>query len=420
MWDQVTLSSQKGDEKYQTNVYNAYMKEYGTWCEAYDKKKKLLRVPESKLENTCEKCARIFKNKSDLNWHKRVICGVTPQIRCNLCDKRFKRNPNLQRHIFQVHQQTNFEPLQKKYDCDKCSGSYKWAITVRDVAFQEALLAAVKHQYEIVHKTNTNSGKTIQVPAYYLQPAPNMREISPNCGFYLPEDTIAYINVTAENAAQNSDTEKWRIITREVLLEVYGNTLANYSATGKRGGRQSINPMLFKGLFEWANRAAAGMLPKKKFITHINKTAANKRKYQKTSTNGASSPSRENGQKKSKTGTTVTKSTHAESLRTASNSKDQYATEELHFPEKEISRDFENLPVFKTEPETGLASDVWNSDGHVPSYDHYMDSTRRFHSSDSTRDPYTDPTMAPYYEPDTMPAFPGTQDLDKEWIPLKK
>ena len=110
--------------------------------------------------------------------------------------------------------------------------------------------------------------------------------------------------MTAENAADES--EKWRVIVREVLLEIYGNTIANYSATGKRGDRPGIHPMLFKGLFgkllisnlqnylhlvvsylfflhfriiEWANQQAGNMLDKKKFITHINKTAANKRKY---------------------------------------------------------------------------------------------------------------------------------------------
>ena len=53
--------------------------------------------------------------------------------------------------------------------------------------------------------------------------------------------------MTAENAADES--EKWRVIVREVLLEIYGNTIANYSATGNRGDRPGIHPMLFKGLF---------------------------------------------------------------------------------------------------------------------------------------------------------------------------
>ena len=47
-------------------------------------------------------------------------------------------------------------------------------------------------------------------------------------------------------------TEKWKIVVREVLLEVYGHTIANYVAKGKRGKKgekPSINPLLLKGLF---------------------------------------------------------------------------------------------------------------------------------------------------------------------------
>ena len=36
---------------------------------------------------------------------------------------------------------------------------------------------------------------------------------------------------------------------REVLLEVYGHTIANYTDKGKRGVRPAINPTLFKALF---------------------------------------------------------------------------------------------------------------------------------------------------------------------------
>ena len=42
--------------------------------------------------------------------------------------------------------------------------------------------------------------------------------------------------------AKNDDQEVLKIITREVLLEIYGSTLGNYSATGKRGERQAIHP----------------------------------------------------------------------------------------------------------------------------------------------------------------------------------
>ena len=45
------------------------------------------------------------------------------------------------------------------------------------------------------------------------------------------------------------EDDKWKIVVREVLLEVYGHTIANYTAKEKRGVRSAINPTLFKGLF---------------------------------------------------------------------------------------------------------------------------------------------------------------------------
>ena len=49
--------------------------------------------------------------------------------------------------------------------------------------------------------------------------------------------------------AKNEDKESWKMITGEILLEIYGNTSGNYSATGRRGERHAINPQLHKGLF---------------------------------------------------------------------------------------------------------------------------------------------------------------------------
>lgn len=40
----------------------------------------------------------------------------------------------------------------------------------------------------------------------------------------------------------------WKILVREILLEVYGKNIANYSATGTRGDRPGIDYQLFKGM----------------------------------------------------------------------------------------------------------------------------------------------------------------------------
>lgn len=61
-------------------------------------------------------------------------------------------------------------------------------------------------------------------------------EISTNCGFYLPTSKKAYIKM-------KYDIDRdWKVLVRETLLEVYGSSIANYSATGKRGKRPPLSP----------------------------------------------------------------------------------------------------------------------------------------------------------------------------------
>lgn len=67
-------------------------------------------------------------------------------------------------------------------------------------------------------------------------------EISPYCGIYLSRSRHKYIE---ENSRLYND---WKIIARETLLEIYGSSIANYSATGKRSGRPGIDFRIFKGI----------------------------------------------------------------------------------------------------------------------------------------------------------------------------
>ena len=53
----------------------------------------------------------------------------------------------------------------------------------------------------------------------------------------------------AQTDVSVQQADKWKIIVREVLLEVYGHTITKYVAKGKRGKKPSINPLLLKGLF---------------------------------------------------------------------------------------------------------------------------------------------------------------------------
>ncbi|XP_066582195.1 putative uncharacterized protein DDB_G0282499 [Prorops nasuta] len=105
-------------------------------------------------------------------------------------------------------------------------------VTKRDIAFQELLLSAMKYSYKLSRNKDCKSLSNIEVSQHYLQPANNMEEIFPQCGFYLPKNKIAYINIVSEK----NNKYNWKTIVREVLLEVYGISLSNYTALGKCNG----------------------------------------------------------------------------------------------------------------------------------------------------------------------------------------
>ncbi|XP_033231781.1 zinc finger protein with KRAB and SCAN domains 5-like [Belonocnema kinseyi] len=116
---QETVAGQKSDEKYQPKMYTAYVRE----ADIFAGKKKLpahtkQKVQGSKLEKNyrCEKCGRSYKNKSDLNRHKRFECGVIPQFACHFCAKQFKLNSNLRQHIVRMHQKTKQKASHTKYN----------------------------------------------------------------------------------------------------------------------------------------------------------------------------------------------------------------------------------------------------------------------------------------------------------------
>ena len=69
--------------------------------------------------------------------------------------------------------------------------------------------------------------------------------MSPNSGFYTSKRKKSFLEMKIQ---LNKD---WKIMVREVILDMYGSNIANYSATGKRTNRSAIDiHMLFKGLFD--------------------------------------------------------------------------------------------------------------------------------------------------------------------------
>ncbi|KAK0160261.1 hypothetical protein PV328_007689 [Microctonus aethiopoides] len=78
---------------------------------------------------------------------------------------------------------------------------------------------------------NVDCKKTFKISPELLRPSDNMVEISPGCGFYLRKCKYSIIQLNFER------DQDWRQMVREVLLDVYGNSLSNYSATGKKSKR---------------------------------------------------------------------------------------------------------------------------------------------------------------------------------------
>ncbi|XP_067210839.1 putative uncharacterized protein DDB_G0291812 isoform X2 [Linepithema humile] len=149
-------------------------------------------------------------------------------------------------------------------------------VTHRDIYFQQQLLKAMIASHENQLKMNINSEKTFPISYHYFEEGNGKVEIAPNCGFYLSKTRASMIEL---EALTRND---WKILVRETLLDVYGASIVNYSATGKRGSRPGIDYKLFKGLHEWVNQKSSKPVSTKMLIDYINKMASNKRKYQKS------------------------------------------------------------------------------------------------------------------------------------------
>lgn len=76
------------------------------------------------------------------------------------------------------------------------------------------------------------------------------KEISPGCGFFLPKSTISTIMDDCKEYKDGMLVNiKWQNIIKEALLHVYGDSLRNYSATGKRSQNNAIDRKFFNGLY---------------------------------------------------------------------------------------------------------------------------------------------------------------------------
>ncbi|KAK0077399.1 hypothetical protein PV325_003995, partial [Microctonus aethiopoides] len=118
-------------------------------------------------------------------------------------------------------------------------------VSKKALMYQTLLTAAMRYQFET---ENCRRGKptksTFEIPDWYSQPGPNREAISSHSRFYMDKNKIAYLN----EISTINGTVDWKVLTREVLVDVYGSALGNYCATGKRGKKPPINRELLKGL----------------------------------------------------------------------------------------------------------------------------------------------------------------------------
>lgn len=65
----------------------------------------------NEIRYKCAKCGKLYKWKITLNRHLYYECGVPKRYCCFLCNAKFRRNADLQKHVLKVH---NIEQ-RKKY-----------------------------------------------------------------------------------------------------------------------------------------------------------------------------------------------------------------------------------------------------------------------------------------------------------------
>ncbi|KAK0172851.1 hypothetical protein PV328_006118 [Microctonus aethiopoides] len=121
------------------------------------------------------------------------------------------------------------------------------SLTENLVQLMEHLAKSLRKAYDKEKLKNSNLPAS-QVAAEYFGAKDTKKEISPGCGFYLSKITAQRMEMEAAAPGRG-----WRHLVRECLLYVYGDSLANYSATGKRSHYPQINQKLYRGLYEWAN-----------------------------------------------------------------------------------------------------------------------------------------------------------------------
>lgn len=65
----------------------------------------------------CPNCGKAYKWKGTLNCHLKYECGKEPEFGCYICNKKFHRRSNMQRHVLR-HVCNNVLPSFKREQCN--------------------------------------------------------------------------------------------------------------------------------------------------------------------------------------------------------------------------------------------------------------------------------------------------------------
>ncbi|KAH0535028.1 hypothetical protein KQX54_012077 [Cotesia glomerata] len=103
----------------------------------------------------------------------------------------------------------------------------------------------------------------------------NKKEISPNCHIYFP---IKLIESIEQSAVTETGVIDWKKILKLALMEIYGNSIANYSAIGRnKNSRPPIDHDIYEGIFQWVLLKSKEKISKHDYTNKITSLIANKR-----------------------------------------------------------------------------------------------------------------------------------------------
>ncbi|XP_033231824.1 zinc finger protein 271-like [Belonocnema kinseyi] len=171
-----TNTVEKRNKTFETTFYTVDIKRDEILDAERTLKKQEVQESKQEMKHTCEKCARTYKYRKNLNEHLKYECGVMPQFSCKFCPKLFKRKSDMNAHVNRMHHKGTSKKPVLKHNCDKCARSYNW---LRDLSRHKRLVhTAVKPEFTCDYcgfKTNVKSTLAEHIPLRHLQASKKRR-----------------------------------------------------------------------------------------------------------------------------------------------------------------------------------------------------------------------------------------------------